>query len=44
VWQQSLANSVPIGDHVDIRDMFRSVTALGPNLFVVKTTFWIPVR
>jgi len=44
VWQQSLANSVPIGDHVDIRDMFRSVTAPGPNLFVVKTTFWIPVR
>jgi Domain of unknown function (DUF5916) len=44
VWQQSLSNTAVIGDHVDIRDMFRSVTAPGPNLFVVKTTFWIPVR
>jgi hypothetical protein len=44
VWQQSLANSAVIGDPVGIRDMFRSVTAPGPNLFVVKTTFWIPVR
>lgn len=44
VWQQSLANSQVNGDPVGIGDMFRSVTAPGPNLFVVKTTFWIPVK
>ena len=44
VWQQSLSNTEVIGDLVGVRDMFRSVTAPGPNLFVVKTTFWIPVR
>lgn len=44
VWQQSLADTAVIGDPVGVRDMFRSVTAPGPNLFVVKTTLWIPVR
>ncbi len=33
-----------IGDYVGVRDMFRSLTAPGPNLFVVKTTFWLPIR
>jgi hypothetical protein len=44
VWQQSLANTAVAGDPVGIGDMFRSVTSPGPNLFVVKTTFWLPIR
>jgi hypothetical protein len=44
VWQQSLSDTAMVGDAVNIGDMFRSVTAPGPNLFVVKTTFWLPIR
>lgn len=44
VWQQSLGSTETIGDYVGVRDMFRSLTAPGPNLFVVKTTFWLPIR
>jgi len=44
VWQQSLSGTEVIGDYVNLGDMFRSVTAPGPNLFVVKTTFWLPIR
>jgi hypothetical protein len=44
VWQQSLGSTATIGDYVGLGDMFRSVTAPGPNIFVVKTTFWLPVR
>jgi len=44
VWQQSLSGTEVIGDYVNVGDMFRSVSAPGPNLFVVKTTFWLPIR
>ena len=44
VWQQALSDTAILGDYVNIGDMFRSVTVPGPNLFVVKTTFWMPVR
>lgn len=44
VWQQSLSGAEMAGDYVGLRDMFRSVTAPGPNFFVVKTTFWLPIR
>jgi len=44
VWQQSLSNTEVIGAPVGVGDMFRSVTSPGPNFFVVKTTFWIPVK
>jgi hypothetical protein len=44
VWQQSLSDTAILGDYVNIGDMFRSVSAPGPNLFVVKTTFWLPIR
>lgn len=44
VWQQSLSTTEVTGEPVGVADMFRSVTSPGPNFFVVKTTFWIPVR
>jgi hypothetical protein len=44
VWQQDRAESEPSGSRVGLGDMFRSLTAEGRNVFVVKTSFWIPVR
>jgi len=44
VWQQSLGSTETMGDYVGLGDMFRSMTAPGPNIFVVKTTFWLPIR
>jgi hypothetical protein len=44
VWQQDRADSMPIGTRVNAADMFRSLQAIGSNVFVVKTSFWIPVR
>ncbi|MFM8536333.1 MAG: DUF5916 domain-containing protein [Acidimicrobiia bacterium] len=44
VWQQDRSGSEAIGTRVGIDDAFRSVTAPGPNIFLIKTSFWIPVR
>jgi Domain of unknown function (DUF5916) len=44
VWQQDRSGTEVRGDSVDLRDMFRSSRATGTNFFVVKTTFWLPVR
>jgi hypothetical protein len=33
-----------IGARVDPADMFRSLTVPGSNFFIVKTSFWIPIR
>jgi hypothetical protein len=44
VWQQDRSESEPIGTRVGLGDMFRSLTAAGRNVFVVKTSFWLPVR
>jgi hypothetical protein len=44
VWQQDRSGSEPIGTRVGVGDMFRSLTALGSNVFVMKTSFWLPVR
>jgi hypothetical protein len=44
VWQQDRSGTEVRGDAVDVRDMFRSTRATGTNFFVVKTTFWLPVR
>jgi hypothetical protein len=43
VWQQSLSNTEVLPGSVTVADMFRSITSPGPNLFVVKTTFWLPL-
>ena len=44
VWQQDRSGSQPIGSRVALSDAFRSVTATGTHVFVIKTSFWMPVR
>jgi Domain of unknown function (DUF5916) len=44
VWQQDRSGTEVRGDYVGVRDMLRSARAAGTNFFVVKTTFWLPVR
>jgi len=44
VWQQDRADSEMLGTRVNIGDAFRSVTAPGSNIFLVKMSFWVPVR
>jgi hypothetical protein len=44
VWQQDRSGLQTIGTPVGVSDMFRSITATGRNVFVVKTSFWVPVR
>jgi len=43
VWQQDRAESQVLGSRVNINDAFRSVTAPGSNIFLIKTSFWIPI-
>ena len=44
VWQQDRAQSEVSPYYVDIRDTFRSVTAPGSNILVIKTSVWLPIR
>ena len=44
VWQQNRASSEVLGSYVDVADMFRSLRAPGSNLFIVKTSFWLPIK
>lgn len=44
VWQQDRASTEAIGSRVNIGDAFRSTTAPGANIFLIKTSFWIPVK
>jgi hypothetical protein len=44
VWQMDRSDSETLGSHVSIADMFRSVNAPGRNFFVIKTSFWLPIR
>jgi hypothetical protein len=44
VWQQDRAGTETIGTTVNVGDAFRSVTAPGANIFLIKTSFWIPVK
>jgi hypothetical protein len=44
VWQQDRSGGEAIGSRVGFGDMFRSITTSGSNVFVVKTSFWLPVR
>ena len=44
VWQQDRAGTEPIGTRVGVSDAFRSLTAPGANIFLIKTSFWIPVK
>jgi hypothetical protein len=44
VWQQDRAGTDVLGTRVGVGDAFRSLTAPGANIFLVKTSFWIPVK
>ncbi len=44
VWQQNRRASESIGDRIGVGDMLRSLTAPGSNFFVVKMSFWLPVK
>jgi hypothetical protein len=44
VWQQNRDARDPIGTRVGLGDVFRSVRAPGTNIFLMKTSFWVPVR
>ena len=44
VWQQDRLLSEPIGERIGFADPFRSLSAPGNNYFVVKTSFWLPIR
>jgi hypothetical protein len=44
VWQQDRAGTEVLGSRVNVGDAFRSVTAPGPNIFLIKTSFWLPVK
>ncbi len=43
VWQQNRDAQDTIGARVGLGDVFRSVRAPGTNIFLVKTSFWLPV-
>ena len=43
VWQQNHAGTEVLGTPVGFNDAFRSLTAPGSNIFLIKTSFWIPI-
>ena len=43
VWQQNRDAREGVGTRVGLADAFRSISAPGSNIFLVKTSFWIPV-
>ena len=44
VWQEDKSNSEILSTRVDIGDAFRSLTAPGANIFLIKMSFWVPVK
>lgn len=44
VWQQDRRITGAIGSRVSLGDPFRSLGEPGNNYFVIKTSFWLPVR
>jgi hypothetical protein len=43
VWQQDRSGSEVLGTRVGAADTFRSLTAPGSNIILIKTSFWIPL-
>jgi hypothetical protein len=43
VWQQNRDAQDAFGARVGLGDVFRSIRAPGTNIFLVKTSFWLPV-
>ena len=44
VWQQDRYVSEAVGARIGAADPFRALGEPGNNYFVVKTSFWLPVR
>ena len=44
VWQQDRRGTEATGERVGLGDVFGSLTAPGSNIFVIKTSFWLPVK
>lgn len=44
VWQQDRSEAEVNAGYIDIRDTFRSITAPGSNIFVIKTSVWLPLK
>jgi hypothetical protein len=44
VWQQDRAGFEVLGTRVGLDDAFRSITAPGSNIFLIKTSFWLPIK
>ncbi len=44
VWQQDRSASDPIGSRIGFGDAFRAIAQPGTNVFVIKTSFWLPVK
>jgi hypothetical protein len=44
VWQQDRSATDPVGGRIGFGDAFRSIAQSGTNVFVVKTSFWLPVK
>jgi len=42
VWQKNGDANEPTGRRVGLTDVFRSITTPGSNIFLVKTSFWVP--
>ncbi len=44
VWQQDRSGTEVLGTRVGVGDAVRSLTAPGANIFLIKSSFWIPVK
>jgi hypothetical protein len=44
VWQQDKSGTETLGTPVGVGDAFRSLTAPGANIFLVKTSWWLPIK
>jgi hypothetical protein len=44
VWQQSRDIRETTGERIGLADVFRSITAPGANIFLVKMSFWMPIK
>jgi hypothetical protein len=44
VWQQDRSDTALLGSRVNVDDAFRSLAAPGTNTFLVKMSFWVPVK
>jgi hypothetical protein len=44
VWQQSRIERETVATTVGLGDLFGSVTQPGSNIFLIKASFWLPVR